>query len=253
VAHAHVTKPDRLVDRVAERAAKMNFPLKCTIEPIPDIPIFDKATTVARYAGGGSFQLRFELERISVPRLERLIADNKYNANRFAHSIGMNQGHWPDIPVTLSHHSLKPGRSLPDGGGKTCAEVFRDIGIASGSKFSVLKLVTWMAERPSSDGRPDVRIREAGRRMWRTNPLDGVPWQVTTTGSVTTLVDRNGEAVSVSQDVYLLASDRLVSDKILRVVEAIALNRYDTLSFTDGDVIVHTITAQDAGAIIRFP
>jgi hypothetical protein len=89
--------------------------------------------------------------------------------------------------------------------------------------------------------------------MWRTNPLDGVPWEVTTTGSVTTLVDRNGEAASVSQDVYLLASDRLVLDKIMRLVEAIALNRCDTLSFTDGDVIVHTITAQDAGAIIRFP
>jgi hypothetical protein len=40
--------------------------------------------------------------------------------------------------------------------------------------------------------------------------------------------------------------------KILRVVEGIALNRYDTLSFTDGGVIARTITAQDAGAIIRF-
>jgi hypothetical protein len=42
---------DRLVDRVAELAAKKNFPLKCTIEPAPDVPIIDQATTVARYAG----------------------------------------------------------------------------------------------------------------------------------------------------------------------------------------------------------
>jgi hypothetical protein len=181
-----------------------------------------------------------------------LIADDKYNASCFGHSISINERHWPDVAVTLSHHFLKPGRSLPNGGGKTCAEVFRDIGIASGSTFSLLKLVTWMAERPSNDGRPDVGIRESGPRMWRTKPLDGGPWEVTTTSSVTTLVDRNGEAASVSQDVYLLASDRLVLDKILRVVEAIALNRYDALSFTDGAVIVHTITAQDAGAIIRF-
>jgi ATP-dependent Clp protease adapter protein ClpS len=247
---------DRLVDRVAERAAKMNFPLKCTIEPIPDIPIIDKATIVVRHAGVAvsSSDLSFEDISPSIRALcdIALIADNRYNANCFAHSIGMNPRRWPDIPVTLSHHSLKSGRSLPDGGGKTCAEVFGDIGIAGGSNFSVLKLVTWMAERPSSDGRPDVGIREAGPRMWRTNPLDGVPWEVTTTGGVATLVDRDGEAASVSQDVYSLASDRLVLDKILRVVETIALNRYDTLSFTDGDVIVHTITAQDAGAIIRF-
>jgi hypothetical protein len=169
----------------------------------------------------------------------------------FGHSIGMNPQHWPDIAVILSHHFLKPGYSPPDGG-KTCAEVFKDIGIASGSTLSLLKLITWMAKRPSSDGRPSVGMRESGPRMWRTNPLDGGPWEVTTTGSVTTLVDRNGEAARVSQDVYLLASDRLVLDKILRVVETIALNGYETLSFTDGDVIVHTITAQDAGAIIRF-
>jgi hypothetical protein len=36
------------------------------------------------------------------------------------------------------------------------------------------------------------------------------------------------------------------------VVETVALNGYDKLSFTDGDVIVHAITAEDAGAIIRF-
>jgi hypothetical protein len=181
-----------------------------------------------------------------------MIADDKYNANCFGHSIGMNQQYWPGIAVTLSHHFLKPGCSPPDGGGKTCAEVFKDIGIASGSTFSLLKLITWMAKRPSSDARSSVGMRESGPRMWRTSPLDGGPWEVTTTGSVTALVDRNGEAAIVSQDVYLLASDRLVLDKILRVVETIALNGYDTLSFTDSDVIVHTIAAQDAGAIIRF-
>jgi ATP-dependent Clp protease adapter protein ClpS len=247
---------DRLVDRVAELAARMNFPLKCTIEPIHDIPIIDKATTVARYAGAAPSRSDLSFKDVSASLRAlcdiALIADNKYNASCFAHSVGMNQGHWPDVPVTLSHHSLKPGRSLPDGGGKAVPRAFRDIGIAGGSTFSVLKLVTWMAERPSSHGRPDVGIREAGPRMWRNNPLDGVLWEVTTIGSVTTLVDRNGEAASVSQDVYLLASDRLVLDKILRVVEAIAFNGYDTLSFTDDDVIVHTITAQDAGAIIRF-
>jgi ATP-dependent Clp protease adapter protein ClpS len=156
---------DRLVDRVAERAAKMNFPLKCTIEPIPDIRIIDRATTVARYAGvaPSSSDLSFKDISASIRALcdIALIADNRYNANCFTHSIGLNQGHWPDIAVTLSHHSLKSGRSLPDGGGKTCVEVFRDIGIASGSKFSVLKLVTWMAERPSSDGRPDTGSRSA--------------------------------------------------------------------------------------------
>jgi hypothetical protein len=178
--------------------------------------------------------------------------DDKYNANCFAHSIGVNQRHWPDIAVVLSHHFLKPGRNPPDGGGKTCAEVFKDIGIASGSTFSLLKLITWIAKRPSSDGRPSVEIRESGPRMWRTNPLDDGPCKVSTTGRATTLVDRNGETASVSQDVYLLVSDRLILDKILRLVESIALNGYDMLSFTDGDVIVHTITTQDAGAIIRF-
>lgn len=241
---------------MAELAVKVNFPLKCTIEPIPDIQIIDQATTVARYAGPAlsSSGLSFKDSSPSHSALcdIALIADDKYNANCFAHSIGMNHKYWPDIAVTLSHHFLKSGRSLPDGGGKTCAEVFGDIGIASGSTFSLLKLVTWMAQRPSNDGRPDVGIREAGPRMWRTKPLDGGPWEVTTIGSVTTLVDRSGEAASVSQDVYLLASDRLVLDKILRVVETIALNGYDTLSFTDGNVIVHTITAQDAGEIIRF-
>jgi ATP-dependent Clp protease adapter protein ClpS len=246
---------DRLVDRVAKLAAKKNFPLKCTIEPVPDVRIIDRATTVARYAGEAlsTSDLSFKDISPSVSALcdIAMMADDKYNANCFAHSIGINQRHWPDIPVILSHHFLKPGCSPPEGGGKTCAEVFKDIGIASGSTFSLLKLITWMAKRPSSDGRPSVEMRESGPRMWRTNPLDGGPWEVTT-GSVTTLVDRNGEAASVSQDVYLLVSDRLVLDKILRVVETIALNGYDTLSFTDGDVIVHTITAQDAGAIIRF-
>jgi hypothetical protein len=161
----------------------------------------------------------------------------------------MNPQHWPDIAVILSHHFLKPGCSPPDDGGKTCAEVFENIGIASGSTFSLLKLITWMAKRP---GRPSILTGESGPRMWRANPLDGVPWEVTTTGSVTTLVDRNGEAASVSQDVYLLSSDRLVLDKILRVVATIALQQLDTLSFTDGGVIAHTITAQDAGAIFRF-
>jgi ATP-dependent Clp protease adapter protein ClpS len=247
---------DRLADRVAELAAKKNFPLECTIEPVRDVPIIDQATTVARYAGTALSSSDLSFKDIS-PSLRALcdialIADDKYNANCFGHSIGMNQQHWPDIAVILSHHFLKPGCSRPDGGGNTCAEVFKDIGIASGSRFSLLKLITWMAKRPSSDGRPSVGMRESGPRMWRTNPLDGGPWEATATGSVTTLVDRNGEAASVSQDVYLLASDRLVLDKILRVVETIALNGYDTLSFTDGDVIVHTITAQDAGAIIRF-
>jgi ATP-dependent Clp protease adapter protein ClpS len=249
---------DRLVDRVAELAAKMNFPLKCNIEPIPDIPtIIDQATTVARYAGAALSSSDLSFKDIS-PSLRALrdiahIADDKYNANCFDFSIGMNHvQYWPDIPITLSHHSLKPGRSLPDWGGKTCAEVFSDIGIASGSTFSVLKLVTWMAERPSYDRRPDVGIREAGHRMWRTNPLDDGPWEVTTTGRVMTLVDRNGVAVSVSQDVYELASDRLILDKILRVVEVIVFHGYDTLSFADGGVIVHTIAAQDARAIMRF-
>lgn len=247
---------DRLIDRVAELAAKKNFSLECTIEPARDVSIIDQATTVARYAGAALSSSDLSFKDIS-PSLRglcdiALIADDKYNANCFGHSIGMNQQHWPDIAVILSHHFLKPGCSQPDGGGKTCAEVFKDIGIASGSTFSLLKLITWMAKRPSSDGRPIVGIRESGPRMWRTNPLDGGPWEVTATGSVTTLVDRNGEAASVSQDVYLLASDRLVLDKILRVVETIVLNGYDMLSFTDGDVIVHTITAQDAGAIIRF-
>jgi hypothetical protein len=245
-----------LVDRVAELAAKKNFPLKCTIEPVPDVPIIDQATTVARYAGAALSSSDLSFKDISPSLVAlcdiALIADDKYNANCFGHSIGMNRRHWPDIAVILSHHFLKPGRSPPDGGGKTCAEVFKDIGIASGSTFSLLKLITWMAKRPSSDGRASVGTRESGPRMWRTNPLDGGPWEVTTTGSVTTLVDRNGEAASVGQDVYLLASDRLVLDKILRVVETIAFNGYDALSFTDGDVIVHTITAQDAGAIIRF-
>ena len=249
---------DRLVGRVAELAARMNFPLKCSIEPIPNIPIMiDQATTVARYAGAAlsSSDLSFKDISPSVRALcdIALIADDKYNANCFAHSIGMNhRQYWPDIPITLSHHFLKPGRSLPDWGGKTCAEVFSDIGIASGSTFSVLKLVTWMAERPPNDGRPDVGVREAGPRMWRTSPLDGGPWEVTTTGHFMTLVDRNGEAVSVSQDVYALASDRLILDKILRVVEVIVFHGYDTLSFADGGVIVHTIAAQDARAIIRF-
>jgi ATP-dependent Clp protease adapter protein ClpS len=247
---------DRLVDRVAELAAKKNFPLRCTMEPAPDVPIIDQATTVARYAGTALSSSDLSFKDIS-PSLRALcdiamIADDKHNANCFGHSIGMNQQHWPDIAVTLSHHFLKPGCSPPDGGGKTCAEVFKDIGIASGSTFSLLKLITWMAKRPSSDARSSVGMRESGPRMWRTSPLDGGPWEVTTTGSVTALVDRNGEAAIVSQDVYLLASDRLVLDKILRVVETIALNGYDTLSFTDGDVIVHTIAAQDAGAIIRF-
>ena len=106
---------DRLVDRVAERAAKMNVPLKCTIEPVPDLPIIDKATTVASYAGVSlsSSDLSFKDISPSIRALcdIALIADNRYNANRFAHSIGMTQRHWPDIPVTLSHHSLKPGRS----------------------------------------------------------------------------------------------------------------------------------------------
>lgn len=34
--------------------------------------------------------------------------------------------------------------------------------------------------------------------------------------------------------------------------EAIAFDRYDTLSFRGGEVIVHTITTQDTGAILRF-
>jgi ATP-dependent Clp protease adapter protein ClpS len=42
---------DWLVDRAADLAAKRNFPLKCTIEPVPDRRIIDQATTVARYAG----------------------------------------------------------------------------------------------------------------------------------------------------------------------------------------------------------
>jgi len=247
---------DRLVDRVAELAAKRNFPLKCTIEPVPDVGIIDQATTVARYAGAALSSSDLSFKDVS-PCLRALcdiamIADDKYNTNCFAHSIGMNPQHWPDIAVILSHHFLKPGCSPPDDGGKTCAEVFKDIGIASGSTFSLLRLITWMAKRPSSEGRPSVGMRESGPRMWRTNPPDGGPCEVTTTGSVTTLVDRNGEAATVSQDVYFLASDRLVLDKILRVVETIAFNGYDKLSFTDGDVIVHTITAQDAGAIIRF-
>ena len=244
---------DRLVGRVAELAAKRNFPLKCTIEPVPDRRIIDQATAVARYAGAALSGPDLSFKDVS-PSLGALcdiamIADDRYNANCFAHSIGMNRQDWPDIAVILSHHFLKPGCSPPDGGGKTCAEVFKDIGIGSGSTFSLLKLITWMAKRP---GRPSVLMGESGPRMWRTNPLDGGPWEVTTTGSVTTLVDRNGEAASVSQDVYLLSSDRLVLDKILRVVETIALQQPDTLSFTDGDVIAHTITAQDAGAIFRF-
>jgi hypothetical protein len=212
---------------------------------------------VARYAGAALSSSDLSFKDIS-PSLRALcdialIADDKYNANCFAHSIGMNhRQYWPDIPITLSHHSLKPGRSLPDWGGKTCAEVFRDIGIAAGSTFSVLELVTWMAERPSNEGRPDVGIREAGPRMWRANPLEGGPWEVTTKGSVTTLVDRNGETASVSQDVYALASDRLILDKILRIVEAVVFHGYDSLSFADGGVIVHTIAAQNARAIIRF-
>jgi ATP-dependent Clp protease adapter protein ClpS len=247
---------DRLADRVAELAAAKDFPLKCTIEPVPDRPTIDQATIVARYAGSGpsGSDLSFNDISPSVRALcdIALIADDKYNANCFTHSIGMNPQHWPDIAVTLSHHVLKPGRNPSDGGGRTCAEIFSDIGIASGSTFSLLKLITWMARRPSSDSRPGVGMRGSGPRMWRTNPLDHSPWEVSTAGRHTTLVDRNGEVASVSQDVYMLASDRLVLDKIMRLVEAIALNGYDTLSFTDGEVIVHTITAQDAGAIIRF-
>jgi ATP-dependent Clp protease adapter protein ClpS len=247
---------DRLVNRVAELAAKKkNFPLKCTIEPVPDVRIIDQARIVARYAETAlsSSDLSFKDISPSIRALcdIALIVDDKYNANSFTHSIGMNQQHWPDIAVTLSHHFLKPGRNPPDGG-KTCAEVFQDIGIASGSTFSLLKLITWMAKRPSRDSRPSVGMLESGPRMWRTNPLDDGPWEVSTIGRVTTLVDRNGETASVSQDVYLLVSDRLILDKILRLVESIALNGYDMLSFTDGDVIVHTITTQDAGAIIRF-
>jgi ATP-dependent Clp protease adapter protein ClpS len=247
---------ERLVDRVAELAAEKNFPLKCTIEPVPDVRIIDQARIVARYAGTAVSGSDLSFKDIS-PSLRALcdialMVDDKYNANCFAHSIGMDQRQWPDIAVTLSHHFLKPGRNPPDGGGKTCAEVFQDIGIASGSTFSLLGLITWMAKRPSSDGRPSVGMRQSGPRMWRTDPLDDGPWEVGTAGRVTTLADLHGETASVSQEVYSLVSDRLVLDKILRLVESIALNGYDALSFTDGGVIVHTITAQDAGAIIRF-
>jgi hypothetical protein len=85
----------------------------------------------------------------------------------------MNQQHWPNIAVILSHHFRKPGCSQPDGGGKTCSEVFKNIGIASGSTFSLLKLITWMAKRAPRilDISAKGRALQASQRSFAKTPV----------------------------------------------------------------------------------
>ncbi|KPF77490.1 hypothetical protein IP78_12785 [Brevundimonas sp. AAP58] len=112
----------------------------------------------------------------------------------------------------------------------TAKEIAEWIGIVAGATgtagLGLFKLITWLAKRPKSDG---------------------TTFTVTTENGVTTLIDGDGNHVSVNHHVYLLASDPAVIEKAKRVVQPLQKPGYDTLQFVDGDSVVETIDKAEAG------
>jgi len=111
-----------------------------------------------------------------------------------------------------------------DDGVKSAVEIARDIGIVAGSALSLFKLIKWLSGRGES----------------------GTKFQVTNEGGMTTLVDGKGNNVTVNQNVFLLASDPQVLERVKKVVQPLQKPGYDTLSFVDGEEIVDTLTTEDA-------
>lgn len=114
---------------------------------------------------------------------------------------------------------------------KTAEEIAKAIGLVAGGGISLFKLIRWLAGK-----------REAGTQF-----------QVTSSGGTTVIVTGDGNNISVSNDVYALATDPAVVAKAKRVVQPLRREGYDTLAFVDHDEIIDQITAAEAKAIGDAP
>jgi hypothetical protein len=137
------------------------------------------------------------------------------------------------IDLSLIQSVLEKAKHLlADDHVKTALEIAKDIGLISGSSLSLFKLLQWLSKRPKNEG---TKI------------------EAKTEGGVTTLIAGDGNTVSVNQQVYLLATDPAVIERYKKVVEPLQRPGYDSLEFKQGDVIVDSVTREDARLVSELP
>lgn len=137
------------------------------------------------------------------------------------------------IDLSLVQSVLEKARGLlAEDGVKTALEIAKDIGIVGAPVVSLFKLIKWMAKRP---------------------PVAGTQFDVKSEGGITTLVNGDGNTTNVTQNVYLLASDPAVMEKVRKVFQPLQRPGYDTLQFVEGDEVVETITREDARQFAEMP
>ena len=140
------------------------------------------------------------------------------------------------IDLSLVQSVLEVARGLlADPGVKTALDIARAVGIvgsAGTASYGLFRLVRWLTTRPKAEG---TRL------------------QVTTEGGMTTLVDGDGATITVNQNVYLLAADPAVIDRVKRVVQPLQKPGYETLQFVEDGEVIETVTREDARLASELP
>jgi hypothetical protein len=159
------------------------------------------------------------------------IANRKFNGDAASIRVLVNadvEQKCFQIDLALVQSVVEQAKGLfSDDGLKTALDIAKSVGIVTGSALSLFKLAALLAKRA-----------EAGTKL-----------EVKKTGDVTVIVMGDGNNVRVSNDVYALASDPAVIEKVKNVVQPLKRPGYETLSFVADNKVVGTITREEARGI----
>jgi hypothetical protein len=163
------------------------------------------------------------------------IANRKFNGEAASIRVLVNadvEQKCFQIDLALVQSVVEQAKGLfSDDGLKTALDIAKSVGIVAGSAVSLFKLAAILARRPAA----------------------GTKLEVKKSGDVTVIVTGDGNNVRVSNDVYALASDPAVIEKVKKVVQPLKLPGYETLSFVADEKVVETITREDAREITEAP